>query len=108
MKMAAWSIKTGAKHQGSLHELKIWPEFFQAVLTGKKTHEIRVNDRNFKAGDVLWLRYFDPNKDAYSGDSLFCDLTYVSLGGEWGIPDDIAVLSIRHNPDLALSYLAKN
>jgi hypothetical protein len=42
------------------HELKTWTEFFQAVKSGAKTFEIRENDRDYKVGDVLWLREFLP------------------------------------------------
>lgn len=42
------------------HVLKIAPEFYEAVLTGIKTFEIRRNDRNFKIDDSIVLReYFD-------------------------------------------------
>ena len=38
------------------HELKIWPEFFDAVERGDKTAEIRVNNRPFAVGDRLITR----------------------------------------------------
>ena len=40
----------------SEHILKTDPEVFEAVWTGAKTFEIRLNDRGFKVGDTLRLR----------------------------------------------------
>jgi hypothetical protein len=44
------------------HELKTWPECFQAIKRGQKTFDIRENDRNFQVGDILVLREFKPCK----------------------------------------------
>lgn len=42
------------------HELKIWPEYFLLVSSGRKRFEVRYNDRDYQEGDFLRLREFDP------------------------------------------------
>ena len=34
-----------------VHELKCWPEYFEAVISGAKTFEVRKNDRDFAVRD---------------------------------------------------------
>lgn len=43
--------------------LKTLPEYFQAVIDGKKPFEIRNNDRNFKTGDLYILEEYTGYKD---------------------------------------------
>ncbi len=40
------------------HHLKTLPEYFQAVIDGRKPMEIRYNDRGFKPGDIVILEEF--------------------------------------------------
>lgn len=44
------------------HDLKIIEPYYTQVLIGNKTFEIRKNDRNFKVGDTITLRKYDPLK----------------------------------------------
>ena len=46
-----------------VHELKIWPEYFEAVRSGVKTFEIRKHDRPFAVSDTLVLCEFIPKPD---------------------------------------------
>jgi hypothetical protein len=59
------------------HELKIWPEFFQAVLTERKTFEVRKNDRGFQDGDHLLLREWRPDRQLYTGREVLVGITYL-------------------------------
>lgn len=43
-----------------VHNLKVWPEFFDEIMAGNKTFEIRYNDRDYRVGDLLVLREFQP------------------------------------------------
>jgi len=33
-------------------EKKVWPEYFQEILNGKKTFELRLNDFDIAEGDI--------------------------------------------------------
>lgn len=48
-------------------EKKIWPEYFQAVLEGRKTYELRLNDFKVDEGDILVLKEWDPKTKNYTG-----------------------------------------
>lgn len=37
------------------HRLRTWPRYYQAVVEGRKTFEVRKDDRAFAVGDVLHL-----------------------------------------------------
>lgn len=76
------------------HELKTWPEPFQAVSDGRKRYEIRRDDRGFRVGDVLFLREWDPNTGDYTGREVARHVEYVTPGGAWGLPKDLCVMSL--------------
>jgi len=78
-----------------IHELKTWPEPFKAVVSGRKTHEIRVGDRPFGVGDTLMLCEYDPRKREYTAMTCNVRVTYITLGGSFGLPDNLCVMSIE-------------
>ena len=100
----------------STHNLKTWPQPFRAVLAGNKHHEVRRSDRDFEVGDVLvlqeWkndlqsdeLEFFllipesdrdDAEDPRYTGHDVFVEVTYLTKGGTYGLPEDLCVMSIK-------------
>lgn len=69
-----------------VHELKTWPEYFTALRQGKKTFEVRLNDRGFEEDDVLVLREYDPQTQAYSGEFVVREVCYVMDNPEFVKP----------------------
>lgn len=65
------------------HNLKIWPEYFAAVRDGLKRAELRWNDREYQAGDILDLCEWDPNEEAFTGDFISVTVTHVADLGQW-------------------------
>lgn len=59
-----------------IHQLKIWPEYFEAVASGQKNFEIRYNDRDFAEGDYLALNEYSED-DGYTGRSCLVYVDYI-------------------------------
>jgi hypothetical protein len=77
-----------------VHELKTWPGAFQAVWEDRKLYDIRKADRPFSVGDALFLFEWD-QVGGYTGRIVIAHVTYLTHGGEWGIPRDLCVMGIR-------------
>ena len=61
-----------------IHELKTWTEYFLPVADGRKTFELRKDDRGFRVGDILRLREYDPIGGSYTDAKLDVVVTYVT------------------------------
>jgi len=51
-------------------EKKVWPEYFQKIIDGKKKFEIRLADWSCQEGDTLVLKEWDPDKKEYTGREI--------------------------------------
>jgi len=58
-------------------EKKVWPEYFQKILDGVKTYELRLADFECNPGDILVLREWNPETKEYTGRSIEKNVTYV-------------------------------
>ena len=48
-----------------VHDLKIWVEHFFPLVFQKKTCEVRINDRDYKVGDILHLMCWDKRANEF-------------------------------------------
>lgn len=60
-----------------IHELKTEHQFFEAVVDGSKTFEVRENDRDFRVGDYLALNELDDTSEGYTGRSALLYACYI-------------------------------
>lgn len=91
-----------------IHDLKTDPDVYQDVHTGAKTHEIRLNDRDYQVGDILHLHetkytgeqmrssIVAPCPLEYTGRSLRRKVTHVLTG--YGLQDRWCILSLEKAP----------
>lgn len=77
------------------HFLKTWLEPFAASWAELKPYEVRKNDRDYRVGDRLHLREFDPLTNVFTGRVVVADVTYITPGGVFGLPADLCVLGLR-------------
>lgn len=81
-----WPIQT--------HDLKIWPDYFEAVVDGSKTFEVRLDDRGFVEGDTLRLREWSPDTEEYTGREVLRRVGYIYRGDVGGLRDGYVVMAL--------------
>jgi len=60
------------------HKCKSWCPFFEAIKKGDKKHDLRIDDRGFKTGDIITLQSYDPFEGKYTGEELDVRITYIT------------------------------
>jgi hypothetical protein len=99
----AWgSPDPSSDHRGRIeHRLKSWPQFFERIVSGEKTHELRRADRDFRVGDILRLREFDPQTNQFTGREHSVIISYITsaelpcAASQDALHPDFCVLSIK-------------
>jgi hypothetical protein len=92
----------------SAHVLKTHARYFDAVADGRKTFEVRKNDRAFQTGDILELvkvendhphAYIAPPGEHWSRKhTIRKRITYLLQGGQFGIEPGFCVLGLGDLP----------
>ena len=80
------------------HNLKTVQPYFDDVLNGAKTFEVRKNDRGFAVGDALLLEEYVPMGEGYTGQAIIREVTYVLDSPEYCKPGYV-VLGINNPTD---------
>jgi ASC-1-like (ASCH) protein len=65
-------------------EKKCNKEYFEQVVSGQKTFELRLQDFDIAEGDTLLLKEWDPETKTYTGREVSKTVGYV---GKWKIDE---------------------
>lgn len=87
------------------HDLKLNRIYFNEVLEGRKTCEVRIDDRGFNRFDTLVLREFDKER-GYSGREIEVFVSYVQRIDICGLAS-YAILSFQRKEIRHWSHAAK-
>jgi len=60
------------------HDLKLVDKYFEPVLYGIKNFEVRLNDRDYRIGDILVLRETNSKTGKYTGNVTKRVITYIT------------------------------
>lgn len=81
-----------AQPEEKVHEVKLAAMYYDDVKTGKKTFELRKNDRNYKEGDKLHMLEFKDGR--HTGRTISADIVYL-LEEYTGLTEGYCILGIR-------------
>ncbi len=84
------------------HKLKVDPLAFDELAAGRKSFEIRKDDRGFAVGDILMLQQTVNTGDemakgkplVYTGELECVVVTHIIRGPSYGVAEGWAVMSI--------------
>ena len=77
------------------HKLKIMSKYYEAILLGKKTFEVRKDDRPYSEGDTLLLQEIvSPNGCGYTGREMTVDVTYILRDSDY-VKDGYCIMGIK-------------
>ena len=80
------------KRETKTHEIKLVSMYYEDVASGKKTFELRKNDRNYKEGDKLHLLEFLDGR--HTGRTISADIVYM-LEEYTGLYENYCILGIK-------------
>lgn len=99
--------KPDAQREFVEHNLKTWPEFFEAIWRRQKLFELRQNDRDYQVGDLLSLQEYEfGHLKSYTGRVVKARIDYVlrdTEGSQFGLVPGYCIMSITplHNIDVS-------
>ena len=84
-----------------VHELKCEEPHWSAIRVGRKRFELRLDDRNYKVGDILELTSWTPLgcvATETQGQKIRVEVLHMIHGdrfGDWGLKPNFCCMSIR-------------
>lgn len=85
-----------------IHEIKLHKNFADDVFNGRKSFEIRNNDRGYQTGDYIKFTVVDDNRCILRhplNDKMYV-ITYILSG--WGLKENFVAFSIKETTESVL------
>ena len=84
-----------------VHELKTDPDIYDAELAEQKPWMLRINDRDFKVGDIVHSRktkYTGIEMQEglpliYTGEEMLVEITYIQHGPFYTVPEGTVIMA---------------
>lgn len=76
------------------HVVKCWPEPFDARQQGLKPWELRLNDRDYRVGDLLCQHRWCPKSNHYTGLMDQHRITWALYGPAFGLPAGYVIMTL--------------
>lgn len=76
-----------------VHDLKIEKKYYDRILSGEKTFEIRYNDRDYQTGDQLKLNMIPKNGERCDNKPILKEIAYIHSG--LGMQDNYIVIGLK-------------
>lgn len=89
---------TDQNRPAMVHDLKCWTGMFEDMFNGRKTFDLRKDDRGYREGDLLRQREFiaaDDTGGVYTGRELRQRVTYVMRGPMLGLQAGWVIMSVE-------------
>lgn len=76
IKLEKWGHKKKYKNRRRI-EKKVWREYFEDLMSGQKSFELRLDNFSCEVGDILVLREVDRETKTYTGRVVEKEVSYV-------------------------------
>lgn len=83
-----------------IHRLKTWSDSFRATLEGRKSHEVRLNNRDFAVDDTIVLCEWLPAEEQYTGREIEAKILFITGRTAKGPPGKDRGVGIEVKPIL--------
>lgn len=90
-------VVTWTNQPAKIHRVKCWPEYFQAVIDGRKKFEARLDDRDYAEGDGVVLVEWNPHafpEACETGRTHAAIIGYVLRGPSHGVEAGHCIFSL--------------
>jgi hypothetical protein len=78
------------------HNLKVWPQYFKDVESGKKTFELSKDDRDYRVDDTVCLSEWDPVTEEFTNEAVTKKILYILRDApEFGLQEGFCILSLE-------------